>query len=319
MMQSNNFNSTHGDSTYKTFYDHSSAQRVNTTVTISQSLRQQYPSLELTVVPSTNCNLFGYATTTGKASYHPIIDNKSTPEPVLQPLSLTSYMPAPQRIKPGNLSTELLLAKFLYKWNEDEYILYYVDGRDGTGYFPTVDMLYILTTQKFKAEALIKEIGKWTNDLHEEIWVYDQGFWQKSKELFDSIRNASWSNVILDAEMKKALIDDHTTFFRSKERYAKLQVPWKRGIIFYGPPGNGKTISLRAMMNLLYNLNDPIPTLYVRSLKSVSKTLLLLYAKEESKNQAKSCSRSFFLLFLSLSFSLQKVSRSRILGQRNLC
>lgn len=36
----------------------------------------------------------------------------------------------------------------------------------------------------------------------------------------------------------------------------------------YRPPGNGKTISIKATMHTLYSRPDPIPTLYVRSLTS---------------------------------------------------
>ncbi|KAJ2971269.1 hypothetical protein NUW58_g9464 [Xylaria curta] len=79
---------------------------------------------------------------------------------------------------------------------------------------------------------------------------------------------ASWDNVILDDGMKKAIIDDHVSFFDSRDTYARLKVPWKRGIIYYGPPGNGKTISIKATMNMLYARKNPVPTLYVRSLFS---------------------------------------------------
>ncbi|RTE69722.1 hypothetical protein BHE90_015894 [Fusarium euwallaceae] len=32
--------------------------------------------------------------------------------------------------------------------------------------------------------------------------------------------------------------------FESRQTYARLGVPWKRGIIYHGPPGDGKTISI---------------------------------------------------------------------------
>lgn len=41
-------------------------------------------------------------------------------------------------------------------------------------------------------------------------------------------------------------------FFDGRDTYENLKVPWKRGIIYYGPPGNGKTISIKAMMHSLY-------------------------------------------------------------------
>jgi len=84
--------------------------------------------------------------------------------------------------------------------------------------------------------------------------------------MFKSVAKAKWENVILDADKKKAVQDDVIRFFESRARYNKLNVPWKRGVIYYGPPGNGKTISIKALMNQLANLPDPVPSLYVRSL-----------------------------------------------------
>jgi SpoVK/Ycf46/Vps4 family AAA+-type ATPase len=42
-----------------------------------------------------------------------------------------------------------------------------------------------------------------------------------------------------------------------------LGVPWKRGVLFLGPPGNGKTHCLRGVLGML-----DLPTLYVQSFRS---------------------------------------------------
>ena len=115
---------------------------------------------------------------------------------------------------------------------------------------------------------LLYEAGAWNHELHDEIYVFDGGFWQKSKELWEAVQKARWEDVILDEKMKTAIISDVENFFDNKETYERLKVPWKRGIIYYGPPGNGKTISIKAMVNTLYQRKDPIPTLYVKTLAS---------------------------------------------------
>jgi len=52
--------------------------------------------------------------------------------------------------------------------------------------------------------------------------------------------------VILDEAVKKDLTSVTNKFFSSKQVYEDLGVPWKRGLLFHGPPGNGKTISIKA-------------------------------------------------------------------------
>lgn len=75
--------------------------------------------------------------------------------------------------------------------------------------------------------ALLHAAGIWTNDLHEEIYVFDSGFWFKDANLWAEVQKADWEDVILEDEFKKNLQKDVFGFFDSEELYKNLAIPWK--------------------------------------------------------------------------------------------
>lgn len=117
-------------------------------------------------------------------------------------------------------------------------------------------------------DKLILTVGEWqSSGLNQTVLVYDD-YWQRSRDMWLAVQKASWDKVILDETMKSELTGVVDKFFDSKDVYEDLGVPWKRGLIFGGEPGNGKTISIKALMHsLLFERPDgnPIPTLYVRN------------------------------------------------------
>ena len=262
------------DRTTRTFVNASSAPRVNTDVVIATALHAQYPKLSLTVTPASLCDLLSYASS-GNATLTPLIDPS---QPLSSSLTWRRWLPPPRRSQPsGTMASQVHFGKYSLKWTQEpgsaelDVLLYVVDGRDGLASFPQVVNYYILSSpsEKTRVDALIAACGSWMLQLRNELLVFDGGFWQKSRELFESVRHASWSDVILDEDKKASIIADVSGFFDAQETYQRLKVPWKRGIIYYGPPGNGKTISIKAMMRVLYERKEQfVPSLYVKTLAS---------------------------------------------------
>nr|WP_308645933.1 AAA family ATPase [Ottowia beijingensis] len=74
------------------------------------------------------------------------------------------------------------------------------------------------------------------------------------------------ASVVLKAGQGEALLADLERFFDSRERYAQLGIPWRRGYLLYGPPGTGKTSLVTALASELHlnvctlSLASPIVT-----------------------------------------------------------
>ena len=222
------------DGVYREFYNNSTGARVNTDEVIAEAIRKQYPELHLTITPTYNSSLLSYAAA-GNAECTPVDADNS----VTENLKWRQYIPPAKRLdnSPGFLYDSVQFGKYLYKWNDHEYLLYTII--DGVGMY-TQAMSYLLGTQESN-DQLILAACRYRIDIHDSVLVFDGGYWQQSSELWRSVQNANWDAVILDPAMKKSIIGEVTKFFNSQERYQKLKVPWKRGIIYYGPPGNGKS------------------------------------------------------------------------------
>lgn len=74
---------------------------------------------------------------------------------------------------------------------------------------------------------LIIAAGGWSQALHDEVWVFNQGFWDRDPGLWQEVQKANWGDVILDESFKATLQKDVFGFFSSERVYLDLQIPWK--------------------------------------------------------------------------------------------
>lgn len=138
----------------------------------------------------------------------------------------------------------------------DVLLMTWREGWDNIGYY------WILADTKEIAESFFASVCEWNGQIREEVLVFEDGYWSKSPSLFQAIKGANFDNLILRGTLKQEIQDDLANFFASRQTYETYGVPWKRGILFIGTPGNGKTHTLKALINKMQQ-----PCLYVKSFK----------------------------------------------------
>ncbi|KAI4185063.1 MAG: hypothetical protein LQ348_004430 [Seirophora lacunosa] len=245
--------------TFDDYVDVKSGKDYDLNVYLQAALRRQYPELALTVTRSSNVNLLAFAFAGHATATLDIVD-----ESVLRTRYFTGS---------SSLGETRTFAKYLYRWADEFFIVYVVQM-----YYTQMQYIFkepsegeTVMSSNGKTDELIRTVGEWQIPPppgDKWVYVYD-GYWFRSKALYEQVKNASWDDVILNERMKKRITGLMHKFFDSRDIYKNLGVPWKRGVIFHGPAGNGKTISIKALMNSLFRSDGlSVPSLYVKSATS---------------------------------------------------
>lgn len=63
------------------------------------------------------------------------------------------------------------------------------------------------------------------------------------------IAPCSWDQLVLDPTVASLLQSDFDSFFERREWFRSMRLPFRRGYLLHGPPGNGKSTAIRAMLS----------------------------------------------------------------------
>ena len=114
-----------------------------------------------------------------------------------------------------------------------------------------------------RVEAFAAHVAEVASEVREEVLVFAGGGWQRSQKLRDAIRAVTFDSLVLEPGRAEGLLADFQGFLAARDDYRKHGAPWKRGVLFLGPPGNGKTHAIKALLNAL-----ELPCLYVQSFEA---------------------------------------------------
>eukprot|EP01043_Picozoa_sp_COSAG02_P047662 COSAG02_NODE_4591_length_5182_cov_5.857761_3_plen_939_part_00 len=104
--------------------------------------------------------------------------------------------------------------------------------------------------QKLMQQAIDEEFEQSkTDDLI--IWVRTADNWLGNWEKAVTKKRRDLSTVVLDKQLKDEIVADAKKFIEEPEYYTELGIPYRRGYLLYGPPGNGKTSFCQALAGQL--------------------------------------------------------------------
>jgi len=73
---------------------------------------------------------------------------------------------------------------------------------------------WILADQVETAKAFLQEVCRWNGEVRGEMLVFDSGCWRKDATLFQSIKGATFNNLVMKGHLDPSILDRPSRFDR---------------------------------------------------------------------------------------------------------
>lgn len=120
---------------------------------------------------------------------------------------------------------------------------------DGNATKPKQEQIIILKAKNMK---IIEKYIKVCRDFDKTISKNYTHIWMNNTKSLSKIKiTKTFGNIYIHPDTRDKLVNDLQSFIKNKKQYKEHGIPYKRGYMFYGVPGCGKSSTVYAISHLL--------------------------------------------------------------------